>query len=467
MIINKSLVLDRHTGIKQAGISAGIHLREGNMLKGRPRVITQLLNNFRHNVQASILMMSAILMPVIIGMAGLGLDASHWMMTQRMLQNSVDAAVLAAAWETAHGMDENAQDAAEREAANNGWDATKNGTLVLSTDTDADGQPVITGVLQQKADVYLSRYIHGSDIYIATTAAATLVQVTGDGCVLALSNAAAGAITFAGNSDITASGCGMAINSNNSEALQHNGASYDIEFNYVTMVGSAQSGMNCGNGNITCNYMMANQGSTPDPYADYDPPAPTDPCEDGPSVPPNSTVPLQPGNYCSLDVRGTLNLVEGGTYYISGSGNNDSLHVNAQGALNGTNVTIILTSSDGVHYPTIDVEGGASINLTAPTTGDNAGVAIYIDRNEPTAEAGSDAHCDNKLTGGASMNITGAIYAPSVCLAYEGSHSGGDTSACTRLIANSLWFSGHSGFGNNCTSTAVQNIGQYTVKLTL
>ncbi|HTK85202.1 MAG TPA: TadE/TadG family type IV pilus assembly protein [Patescibacteria group bacterium] len=428
------------------------------MLRGHPGVITQLIRNFRRNVQASILMMTALLMPAIIGMAGLGLDASNWMMTQRMLQNSVDAAVLAAAWETAHGMSDNMQDAAEREAANNGWDKNKDGTLVLSVDTDADGQPEITGVLKQKADVYLSRIMHGSDIYIATTAGATLIGPTGDFCVLALSNAASGAITFQGDADLDAAGCGLALNSNSSTALDNTGQGYIANLNDVTIVGSTN--LACNNGHLSCNSMLTNSGSTPDPYSNLNVTQDTSTCTSVSRINGQDSSHLSGGVYCGLDMSGGTLTLDPGVYYFTG----DVTVTN--GTITGPGVTIIMTSPDGSTYPNIKITGG-DITLSPPTTGDTAGVALYVDRNAPTEEAGSGNNCKNELTGNGNIDVQGAVYVPSQCLLYTGSNGVPAANVCSRIIANTVVFSGSSKIGNSCSGLNVNNIGQYTVKLSM
>jgi Flp pilus assembly protein TadG len=429
-------------------------MREG-IMKTRRQGIMRHFTRFSRSESASILTMSALMMPVIIGMAGLGLDASSWLMTQRMLQNSVDAAVLASAWEIAHGLPDNAQTAGEHEAENNGYDPAKSGTLTLDVSTDDSGQAVVTATLRQKADVFLSKVIHHDDIYIATTAAATLIGPTGDFCVLALNNAASGAITFWGNADVNSSGCGLAMNSNSSTALDI-GGSAAADVSDVSIVGGSDAA--CGSNGLTCTSMKTNSGSTPDPYANLAIPAHPTACTNEPD-PSN----LVPGTICGgLAIHnGTVNLAPG-IYYIQ----DGDLAMNG-GTITGNGVTIIMTSSDGTTYGNMTLRGNATLNLTAPTTGPTAGVAIFVDRNAPTAEAGSGNACQNKMNGNGTLNITGTIYVPSQCLVFSGNNSTSSSTACTRIIADSVVFQGSSGIGNNCSGTEVKNIGQYTVKLTM
>ena len=105
-------------------------------------------------------------------------------------------------------------------------------------------------------------------------------------------------------------------------------------------------------------------------------------------------------------------------------------------------VTIVLTSSTGSNYATADISGGTYVNITAPASGPTAGLAFFQDRNAPSN--GTDS-----FSGGATQNITGAIYFPNQDVNYSGGTATGG-SQCTQLIAYTMTFSGGSTFNNNC-----------------
>ena len=50
--------------------------------------------------------------------------------------------------------------------------------------------------------------------------------------------------------------------------------------------------------------------------------------------------------------------------------------------MNGTGVTIVLTGSSG-NYATVTIGNGASVTLSAPTSGATAGIVFFGDRNAP------------------------------------------------------------------------------------
>jgi hypothetical protein len=90
------------------------------------------------------------------------------------------------------------------------------------------------------------------------------------------------------------------------------------------------------------------------------------------------------------------------------------------------------------------------MNLVAPTTGQTAGIAIWQDRR--ALDSGTD-----KLNGGWTMQITGAIYLPSESTTYAGGQASANT-GCTQLIALNITFTGNSQLGNSCSGTGVTSI---------
>jgi hypothetical protein len=91
-------------------------------------------------------------------------------------------------------------------------------------------------------------------------------------------------------------------------------------------------------------------------------------------------------------------------------------------------VTIFLTGS-GSDYAKVTINGGAHIDIVATTDGEYKGLAFFQDRDAPVISSGSP----NKLNGGSSMNITGAIYFPNQRLSFSGNNS--EEGTCTRIVA--------------------------------
>ena len=101
---------------------------------------------------------------------------------------------------------------------------------------------------------------------------------------------------------------------------------------------------------------------------------------------------LQPGNYKNgLNLKGNQTLSPG-TYIVSGG----SFSVNANANIIGNGVTIYL--APGV---SVSINGNAKMTLSAPTSGDYAGMLFFGDRT---------ATGDVKLNGTADSLFTGNIY---------------------------------------------------------
>jgi len=106
-------------------------------------------------------------------------------------------------------------------------------------------------------------------------------------------------------------------------------------------------------------------------------------------------------------------------------------------------VTIFLTGS-GSDYAQVTINGGAHINIVATTEGEYKGLAFFQDRNAPVINSGSP----NKLNGGSTMNITGALYFPKQRLSFSGGND--STGTCTRIVAYMIDFTGTSGLNTDC-----------------
>ena len=104
-----------------------------------------------------------------------------------------------------------------------------------------------------------------------------------------------------------------------------------------------------------------------------------------------------------------------GIYYLD----QGSLTVHGGATLSGIGVTLVFTSSTGKNCATATINGGATLNLTAPTSGPTAGIVIFGDRNMP-------AGTTFKFNGGASQSLTAAIYTPKAAVSFAGGSSGAD-----------------------------------------
>jgi hypothetical protein len=92
------------------------------------------------------------------------------------------------------------------------------------------------------------------------------------------------------------------------------------------------------------------------------------------------------------------------------------------------------------------------VSISAPGSGAMQGLAFFQDRNAPMSGS-------NSFTGGATQNISGAIYFPSQNLTLAGGTTTSGGVACSQLVALTFTFTGNSNFNSNCTGAGVRGIG--------
>jgi hypothetical protein len=152
--------------------------------------------------------------------------------------------------------------------------------------------------------------------------------------------------------------------------------------------------------------------------------------------------------YCGgIDLKSQASVtLNPGIYYLDGG----SLSMSGQSSLRGTGVTLVFTSSSGSNYATASITGGATISLTAPTTGPTANIAIFGDRNMP-------AGTTFKIAGGSSQTVSGVVYLSKGALQWAGNSSA--TDKCTQIVADTVQMVGTSGLQVDCRGYSVKLIG--------
>ena len=407
-----------------------------------------LLHRFRRDERGTFVIIAAVAMPVLIGIVGLGAEVSLWHTMQQKQQNAADSSALTAA--TAYYLDSasSANTYARSVSATYGYIHGENGTTITVN------RPPLTGnyttknlaveviVEQTQSRLFSKFFINNAQVIKARAVA---FATGASGCVMSLSGSASNAVKISGGANVNLTACSLISNSSANPAVSVIGSSQLTALSVET-VGSVS-----GTSNITAqNGINTGVEAALDPYADV--PMPTKPA--GNCVnPPNSGNPQPNTFYCKLDYHSASDNItlSPGTYFI-GSGN---MKVNGGATVTGTGVTLVFTNSSGNNYGTMDLEGG-TVTLTAPTSGPTAGIAVFGDRNAPASE-------DYVFNGGSTMNLTGAIYAPSAEVRYAGGNN--SPTSCLQLIANTVVFTGNANFAINCQGKGTKSIASTISKL--
>ena len=387
----------------------------------------------------NVLLLSALSITTLVGMAGLAADTVQWTVWKRQLQREADSAAIAGA--IANYQSSSASTAATAEITRHGLITLLDTPLIQVSPTTGPyaGDPTAVRVaLNSRRTLPFSSFILQTAPTIRAEATAAAVQF-GTYCVLALESTSNTGITMQGSATVDL-GCGMATNSQGTSAVTAGGGS-SVDASPIAAVGGIPASSNY----VTGTVLQPNSMAQADPFITL--PTPVVPsCSGQLNVAPNNTRNINNSGgvscYRGMDLKGTVNF-DPGIYYIDG----DTLSFGAQANVTGTNVVFILTSSTAASDPTsvatLNMNGGAHVNLTAPSTGTYAGILFYQDRRASSAYS-------NFITGDSTSLIQGAIYFPNQLVQYTGNT--GINTNCMQLVAKNVTFTGNSDISNVCPS---------------
>ena len=395
----------------------------------------KLLGRLSKNQRGSIAIIAAVSLPAMLGFGALAVDASLWLRAKNGVQGAADAAA-SSVGAAAVGGSSAAHKLAEAQgvAAANGYQNGVNGVTVSMNNPPTSGAyagnplayEVIVTAPQQ---LYLARVLDGITAPTVTGRAVALTT-TSPTCLLAMEYIVGIDFTVNGNAPLNAQNCDVDSDSTGPNSVNTNGGGSISATNVRTMGGVS--------GDITVTGKIVTNGPyIADPYAGTRS-IPTIPAYQSSSKNNWSGSVANPTGVIAYNgdvrVNGSASLAAG--VYIIANGS-----LNVTGSLSGTGVTIVLTSpTPASDNGVFSFTGKASINLTAPTTGSTAGIALWADGQLPIK--------DDKLTGSGTMSINGAIYLPSHTITYAG--NGGNAPSCTQIVAQQIKVTGTSLFKHQC-----------------
>jgi hypothetical protein len=410
-----------------------------------------MLSRFARDESGTYLVVSALTMPILLGVAGLGTEAAMWLHDQRALQGAVDGAALTAA--TAyyqHGAQAGVVTEAESVLSMRGLTAQAQGVTIAINRPPLSGaytasMSAVEVIVSQSKPRLLSALWTQQPMQVSARAVAR--GTGGRGCVLALSPSASGAIQAGGSTSVTLLGCSIIANSSHASALQGNGSAM-VAAQSASVVGGVSGAQNFN----TVDGIHTNQQAASDPYADVQPPSFSG-CDHN-NYSTNTVATLNPGVYCNgIRVNASANVnLNPGIYYMD----RGSFTVNGNATVTGHGVTLVFTSRNGANYATAAINGGATVNLTAPTDGPTAGIVLFGDRTMPTGTT-------FRLNGGASQSFNGAVYVPKGHLDFAGTN--GSQQGCTQLIADTINFTGTSDVRLDCSGSGTRPIASAVASL--
>ena len=434
-------------------------------------VLTRVLRRLCGNERGNITIVAAFSLPVLIGFGGLAVDASMWLKASNSVQGAADAAAIAvAAAVTAGDTPTRWQTEGYAVAAQNGY---TNGQTSLggqccvtvtvhnppvSPSAFAGNAAFYQVIISAPQKLYLANVVSdliGTIVPPTVTGRAVAVANTNPTCILALDPLAPPAGTITTNGGATSQNLKCAIYDDSTGAKSINTAGGgSISAPSISTMGNYDH-----SGNITVT-ASPNTVQIDQPYA-------ADPYRYTRSIPPSSSW-GNPSNQSwnnntinnptgviqfqgDITVKGTVHL-DPGIYIITDNPNSHkgSLTMSNGATLIGTGVTIIITSTNPSADKGVFKITGGTLQLTAPSTGSTAGIALWTDRNIPYG-------VDTIGTGGGTSFIKGAIYAPTHQVKYAGNNLSSST-GCTQLVAYDIVITGASYFAHDCNNLGILDV---------
>jgi len=398
--------------------------------------IEKIIRRSAASDSGNVAILFAILLPVIIGLCGIGVEVGYWYFKNRQLQSAADIAAFSGAV-AIYNDSKNADvvQVATAAATANGF-SPSDGTIFVRN-------PPASGNFQNASSVEVeltfstprifSALFNSEPMFTRVRAVATTSPEQNTACILALNPAASSAVSIGGNTNIASNDCNVAANSRSNSAIRMTGAAR-LTTPCVFAVGGVS--VNSGLTLTLCDAPMTGAEAISDPYADVPAPPVTGGCK---TVPSDATV-LSPGRYCGgIDIKSNVTFLPG-IYVITGG----NFSIGAQANVVGDDVVFYLDGNGSV-----SISANSQYNLTAPETGPYGGLLFFGDR-----KATSGSHTVNGST--SSSNMTGALYFPARPISYSGGSA--QTGGCTQIIADSITFSGNAKFTSSCPNTGIKPI---------
>jgi len=418
-------------------------------------------HRFLRNNDGNFAVLTALAMVPLLAAASVAVDYTNAGFEADKLQEALDSAALRAVRLYGEGQTETEATQVANDTFFGNWDhAQGNGQAAAAVPPSVNilysevGQQ-ITAAADYSFD-YQPVFLTRLSFPISRHSSASY-QTGGEACILALNRTADRAFEVSGSSRVDTSGCTITANSSSNEAIYvggsgtlkaeclytpgkvsaspnsttlgcgqaHEGSSVAIDpFKRKTMPTAAQAvdlsgcGQNFvggGGGGGNCN----GTGKTPSKPAE------------------GYAVTLKPGTYAGLEIKGNVKL-QPGNYIIDGG----TLKFASQSVVTGDQVTFFLLNGAA-----IDIHGGSTFNVTAPTSGAWAGFSIVADRSNTAAAV---------INGNSNSHLNGIIYMPAAGeVQYAG--NGGTGGECVRIIAQEITMIGNSTFKLDCKSELANN----------
>jgi hypothetical protein len=386
--------------------------------------------------RGNIAMLFALVTGALFAFSALAVDGGHLYVLKSKLQRTADAAALAAASQLPSESDALAE-ALEYAAKN--MAVEEHGSTLVEDDIEfgywhpgtrsfvSGGVPVNAVMVTTRrsaansnpAGTYFAGLMGYDEVDIETSSVAGRVSAV---CILALDPSSASSF-LVNNGSVIAEGCAVQVNSDDPDALD------------VTSNGTMETLETCVHGGarvLGTATPPPTTGCPPvsDPLAGLDEPTVGGCDHTNMVLSAPTTYNLSEGVYCNgLVIKGQAEVIMAPGLYIMKNG---PFTITGQANVTGIGITIFLTGPGAV----ADTGGNGSIEMSAPTTGELAGILVFEDRDNPPLQSHS-------FRGGSNKSYNGVIYTPVGLAGYVGNGAGAGDGSTPWFIAWRFAMSGN------------------------
>lgn len=412
--------------------------------------------------QATI-MMALFMSIVLLGFIGFAVDVGYFFEEKRQAQSAADAAAIAAAEESSYSTTY-AQNAANAVAQLNGFPTSmlvgNNVTLEYPSTGSYSGSSAPGGYVKATVSVnvptfFLSAFTHGTMGTMIVAASATAGEGESSPTCICLEGNTGMDLNMSNNAKINASGCGITVDSNASNAVGVVGSAKITALSLGTVSTNWDNSSNINNGGSIASSTDIVTGIT----TKCSPTNPTVPTYSNCSNDPFSSISgggvhytVGPGssygttttgnvicyNALSVNLNGDTTTLNSGVYVINGG----SLHF-ASGTNGGGNGVFFYL----VNGAQLVIDNGANPVLTASTSGTYSNILMFQDPADTKSMT---------FQGGSGSTITGAVYAPGAAITIG---NGSTSNINMDIVAQSLTMNG----GGILNATSQVNMGTLNI----
>jgi hypothetical protein len=360
--------------------------------------------------------MTAILAPLLIGLAASAMDVTAFVARKGDLEGLADAAALAAAKEASlNGWSERSAVAVVNGFLQAHAKSGTAGTLAATVKVDPVLKQVEVTLDEDQHPYFVMSYFQGNPQIRVVSAAQT--SNSSNICVIGLEGADAATVSLETNAVISAPKCAVYSNSESTSGLSATGNAL------LTAQLTCSAGGYSGAIKNFSNPPLTDCPAVSDPLASR-PAPPVGTCDQKNAVYQNFVGNLEPGVYCGgLNIQASSEITLKAGIYVIKDGPliiESSSQVQAKGVgfyFTGNNASFLFGSS-------------SIVNIEAPTTGAMAGLVAFQDRNSPET--------DFVVTSNKARKLLGTIYLPNGNLVVDANNKVADESAYTAIVVRRL-----------------------------